>query len=400
VGEDRVMVVRPHIDTAQRRARLAVRHRLATSARTDDVSAIADSLVALHSSDPVTVYLSVVARMAHPALDPLSDALYDDHTLIRHHAMRRTLWVMTPEVTALAHAAATRGLVKPEWNRTARLVEASGITADGDAWLADAKRDTLAALHRLGAAGARKIGAEVPELTKPLHMAVGKSYAASPAAHTRVLLLLGFDGAIVRGRPTGTWINSQYTWMPMDAVVPGGLPVLEPATARAELVRRWLHAFGPATTADIQWWLGSTLGAVRAALTAVGAVEVSLDGGDTGWLLPDDLTAIPAEPFVAVLPGLDPTTIGWKQRDWYLGEHGAHLFDRNGNGGPTLWVDGEIVGSWVQRRDGSLAHRLLQDVPAKRVRELDRRLATLRDLLGDTRHTVRFPAPIQRDLLA
>jgi hypothetical protein len=27
-----------------------------------------------------------------------------------------------------------------------------------------------------------------------------------------VLLLLGFEGAIVRGRPTGTWINAEYHW--------------------------------------------------------------------------------------------------------------------------------------------------------------------------------------------
>ncbi|MEO5899891.1 MAG: winged helix DNA-binding domain-containing protein [Ilumatobacteraceae bacterium] len=395
--------MRPKVTTAQRRARLAVRHRLVASEHTDDIAAIADSLVALHSSDPVTVYLSAVARMVHPSLDAVATSLYDEHTVVRHHAMRRTLWVMTPGVTALAHAACTTGLVKPEWNRIARLLESSEITDDGDAWLTAAKRDTLAALHRLGAASTRRIGAEVPELTKPLRMAAGTSYAATPAAHTRVMILLGFDGAIVRGRPSGTWINGQYTWLPMDAIVPGGLPAIDPAVARADLVRRWLFAFGPATTTDIQWWLGSTLGAVRHALAAVDAVEVSLDqpGGGTGWMLADDLDPVDTPgPFVAVLPGLDPTTMGWKERSWYLGEHGAHVFDRNGNGGPTIWVDGEIVGSWVQRKDGTLARRLLQDVPAQRVKEIDRHLAALRDLLGDTRHTVRFPAPIQRDLLA
>ncbi len=390
----------PRISTAQRRARLAVRHRLATREHTDDVAAIADSVVALHSSDPVSVYLSAAARMIHPSLDAVSAALYDAHTLIRHHAMRRTLWVMTPEVTRLAHAASTTGLVRGEWKRMSALVEASGIADDGDAWLTAAKADTLAALHRLGSAGARRLGAEVPELTKPLHLAVGKSYAASPAAHTRVLLLLGFDGAIVRGRPSGTWINGQYTWMPMDALLPGGVGHVDPAVARAELVRRWLHAFGPGTTEDLQWWLGSTLGAVRAALAALDVVEVQLDEG-TGWLLADDVDAdVQAGRWVAVLPGLDPTTMGWKQRAWYLGQHGADVFDRNGNGGPTIWVDGEIVGAWVQRKDGRIAHRLLQAVPARRVEEIDHQLRALEALLGDTRHTVRFPAPIQPSLLA
>src|ERR1700712_2282233 len=105
----------PRIRTAARRARLAVRHRLLPHEHTDDVAAIADSVVALHSSDPVTVYLSATARMIHPSLEAVSAALYDDHSVIRHHAMRRTLWVMTPEVTRLAHAACTTGLVRGEW---------------------------------------------------------------------------------------------------------------------------------------------------------------------------------------------------------------------------------------------------------------------------------------------
>ena len=44
----------------ERRARLARRHRLLPEDRTDDVARIADDLVALHSTDPVTVYLSAM----------------------------------------------------------------------------------------------------------------------------------------------------------------------------------------------------------------------------------------------------------------------------------------------------------------------------------------------------
>ena len=94
----------------------------------------------------------------------------------------------------------------------------------------------------------------------------------------------------------------------------------------------------------------------------VGAVEVELDDG-VGFVLPDDLDPVdPPEPWVALLPGLDPTTMGWKQRGWYLDpEVGAAVFDRNGNGGPTVWVDGRIVGELgpAPRRDdrGAAAHR-------------------------------------------
>lgn len=393
------------VTVAERRARLARRHLLAPGTQVDDVASIADAVVALHSSDPVTVYLSAWARMAHPSLEAVDAALYDEHSVVRHHAMRRTLWVMTPPVAREAHAACTAGLVGTERKRIVGLVESSGVAGDGSAWLDAARRDTLDALHRLGSANTRQIGQVVPALTAPLHMSVGKPYAASPAAHTRVLLLLGFEGSILRGRPAGSWISGQYTWWPTDTIVPGGLGGLDATAARAALVRRLLYAFGPATTEDLRWWMGSTLGATRAALQAVGAVAVSVDGsddaGDGGaWLLADDLDVVRSPGhWTAVLPGLDPTTMGWNARSWYLGAHGGEVFDRSGNAGPTLWADGEIVGTWVQRKDGTLAHALLQDVSTSARRSLERQLTTLRDLFGDTRHSVRFPAPIQRRLL-
>ena len=88
----------PHrtVDDAERRARLAHRHLLLPDDRTDDLAALADALVVLHSSDPVTVYLSALVRMRTPSLAAVDRALYDERTLVRHHAMRRTLWVGTP----------------------------------------------------------------------------------------------------------------------------------------------------------------------------------------------------------------------------------------------------------------------------------------------------------------
>ena len=128
-------------------------------------------------------------------------------------------------------------------------------------------------------------------------------------------------------------------------------PTPSEADAVATLVERWLRAFGPGTVADIKWWLGSTVRAVRRALEQVGAVEVDLDGR-TGYLLADDLEPTePAEPWAALLPPLDPTTMGWFERDWYLGEYKPQLFDSTGNGGPAVWWDGRIVGGWRQEAE-------------------------------------------------
>src|SRR4051794_15769222 len=274
------------ITVEERRARLARRHRLIAAERTDDVAAIADSLVALHSSDPVTVYLSATARMADPSVDAVEKALYVDRSVVRHHAMRRTLWVATPDVVRLMHAAATRKLVGPERRRTARLLADNGV-AEPEAWLADAREQVLAALHEHGPMTARTLGERVPALRHKIVMAPGKSYSATVSAHTRVLLSLGFEGEVLRTRPTGTWINGAYTYAAADTWLDGGLGDLGEREAARDLALRWLRAFGPATFRDLQWWTGWTASTTRRALADADAVEVRVEGG-AAYVAPDD----------------------------------------------------------------------------------------------------------------
>ena len=97
-------------------------------------------------------------------------------------------------------------------------------------------------------------------------------------------------------------------------------------------------------------------------------MEVDLEG-DVGFVLSDDLELTPTpEPWVALLPSLDSTTMGWQARHWYLGSHKASLFDSNGNAGPTIWVDGRIVGGFGDVADGEVVTKLLEDVGREEVR--------------------------------
>jgi hypothetical protein len=209
---------------------------------------------------------------------------------------------------------------------------------------------------------------------------------------------MGFDGQVLRARPTGTWINGQYRWAAANAWLPGGIgAALEKQVAAAGLAAAYLRAFGPASREDLKWWAGWTVATTKRALADVGAVETT-----AGYVLPDDLAPVPDPgPSVALLPGLDPTTMGWKSRDWYLApELVPQLFDRNGNGGPSIWADGRIVGGWVQRKDGTIATELLVDAGTEARDAVDEAAHVLEKLLGDVRFTVRYPAPMQARLLA
>lgn len=392
------------IGVEERQARLAVRHRLLPGRRTDDLPALVEDLVALHSSDPVTVYLSALARMATPSIEAVSRALYDDRSLIRHHAMRRTLWVGTPETVRRLHAAATRALVPTERKRTCGMLAASGV-ADPESWLDGARDLVLSDLETHGPSTARELGARFPALARRLELASGTQYAASQAAHTRVTLNLGFTGDILRARPTGSWVNGAYRYAVADQWLPGGLGDQDPAEAAAELADHYLRRFGPATTTDVQWWTGWTKTGTVRALAAAAAVPVELDGahrgpGGRGWLAAGDEGAPDPEPWVAALPSLDPTTMGWKERDWYLPASAADAFDRRGNAGPTLWVDGRVVGAWAQTKDGRLLTHYFERVPAERRDQLAERLAVIAGQVGETRFTVRFPGLIQPRILA
>ncbi|MGB7450452.1 MAG: winged helix DNA-binding domain-containing protein [Ornithinimicrobium sp.] len=393
-----------------RRARLGARHRLTPSTRSDDVTEIAKSVVALHSTDPVSVYLGVLARMLHPSLSAVRAALYEHRSLVRHHAMRRTLWVGTPETVGVMHHACTVKIASLERRRTEQFLAQNGVERPG-VWLDDAKERVSGLVGERGPLTARQIGQALPDLARPLAMAPGKPYAATQGAHSRVVAGLGFDGVLVRTRPLGGWTGGQYAWMRVEHWSPSlHAAITDPSAdmeaAQRDLAWRWLARFGPGTTRDLSWYAGWTLAETRRALTSLEAVPVRTPEG-SAWLLPGDDagqspdvdTKAEQEPWVALLPSLDPTVMGWKGRAFYLTPGSEAAWDRNGNAGPTIWVDGAVVGAWAQRADGEIRLHYFRPVPARRRAQVARRAEQVSQWLADTRIAWRFPGAINAELV-
>jgi hypothetical protein len=314
--------------------------------------------------------------------------------------MRRTLFGVPRELAPVVQASSTLAVAAVERRKLEQMLEQAGVASPAGPWLVEVERATLAAIAELGEAAAGDLAAHVPELAIQLRLAEGTAYAANVGVSSRVVFLLGADGHLVRGRPKGRWTSGQHRWSTTADWLGAPLDELDPVAARATLAGLWLERFGPGTVADLKWWTGWTLGATRAALSTLDTVDVDLDG-TPGLVLAGDEAPVPRpKPWVALLPGLDPTSMGWKERDWYLGPHKAQVFDTNGNAGPTVWADGRIVGGWAQRKDGEVVTLLLEDVGRAVVDRVAKEAARLQDHLGDMRVTPRFPTPVDRALRA
>ncbi|MFI9322388.1 winged helix DNA-binding domain-containing protein [Kitasatospora aureofaciens] len=386
----------PVIGFGERRARLGRRQLLAPSARAARVEDVADAVVGLHATDAATVYLSACARLAEPSAAEVDRALYGDVSLVKLLSMRRTIFAVTEGLAPYVSAGAARAIAAKE---RATLLKHLRDHAEGwdAARLAETEREVLAALAVRGEATTKELGEAVPQLRETMLMSAGKAYEAKQSVGSRLLRLLASDGHVRRCRPRGSWLSSSYPW----ALAPQwpDVPVRE---ANAEVVRRWLAAYGPGTVEDVKWWTGWTLGEVRTALADVGARGVALADGAAALVLPGDEGPVAApEPWAALLPALDPAVMGWRGRDWYLRpEDVPALFDRAGNAGPTVWWCGEVVGGWAQRADGEVVWRLFRDVGVEAERAVAVEAGRLAAWLGEVRVTPRFRTPLERELVA
>lgn len=378
----------------ERRSRLARRHFLAVPAAS--AGEVVSDLVGLHATDPATPYLSLWARLPGFTVADLDAELYERRSVVKHLAMRRTLWVVGTDYLPHVQAAASDRVAANEQRKLSADAQKAGLCADGDQWLDAACRAVLRHLAEHGPTTARQLRAALPELAGTYDPAPGKRWGGDTPLAPRVLIVLSVRGDIVRGPNEGSWTVSRPRWAAATDWLSSGRDDTDPEAARAQLVSTYLRTFGPATVTDIKWWFGNTLTWARHALRDIGALEVDLEG-TPGFALPDDLDdEAPSEPSGALLPGLDPTTMGWFDRDWYLGPHRSQVFDTNGNAGPTAWWDGRVVGGWVQDTDGRVELRLLEDVGRKAHAALKSQADALTEWLDGVRISPRFPSPLSR----
>jgi Winged helix DNA-binding domain len=376
------------ITAQQRRRALVRRHYLAGDA--EGPEAVTRALVALHATDPASVYLSVLARSATTTLSDVSAAMYERRSLVRWMAMRRTLFLIARDDVPMIQAAASTPVAAMLRRRLISQLDRNGTQppVDGDlhSWVRTIEEDVQLALARRRSATGTELAADVPGLTTLIG---ARTASERPQRLTTPLLtLMSAEGRLVRATPTGPWTSRHHRWEPTTSWWPQGLPAINEADAQHELAHRWLARFGPATVEDLQWWTGWTKTNTSRALSGLPVHEVDLHG-QPGIALTDfdetetiDAGDRDAEPVAALLPALDPTPMGWKHRDWFLGIDPSAIFDRAGNIGTTLWWDGEIIGSWAVTPSGDVRTAIVAARGKETRAAVDRAAAQLHEQLN------------------
>ncbi len=385
------------IGDRERRARLAVRHRLAAGLGAGTCEDVTRTLVALHATDPAAVFLSVGARLADPAgtVERVEEALYGrPGTLVRMLAMRRTMFVVTRDAAPDVFAAAGRQIaVRERKNLLAYLADGGGWD---ERWLAAAEAEVEAALAEHGDSSGAELSRYVPRLREQVVVARGKPYEATQNVASRIIRTMAAEYRIERRRPAGSWLSSQFRWAraeplpdrPVDRGPRGGRTVL----ARGVRPRQR----GRPEVVD-------GLAARRGAQGARGDRRADRGAGRAR----PRRTSCPAttgrwsrrRPRPCCCPGSTRRRwAGSSATGTCRRSTGRRCSTRTGNVGPTVWWDGEVIGGWGQRADGTVVWRQLADRGARAAAAADEAAAALTARLAGVRITPRFRTPLEREL--
>jgi hypothetical protein len=164
-------------------------------------------------------------------------------------------------------------------------------------------------------------------------------FEAEGQALVYLLFHASYEGRIVRGPVVGR----QHLFVRTEDWLGRRPPPPERGKALAELARRYLAGFGPATEADLAYWAGLPLRDARAGLGAIANELEQHDGG-----LVDLRRRAPAADRLPpkLLPLWDDLLVGWKDKTWL--DDGGRVF-AGGVIGPAASRAGRVVGRWSAR---------------------------------------------------
>lgn len=365
------------VSLAQMNRFTLARHGLCERLALDPV-VLAGQLCGLQAQVAPGPCLGLWARLRDFSVADVERALYEERSLARLWLMRGTLHVV-PTADLPVYIGATVGLGLQRWASYLR----SGVQAEDVPWarLQEASREALS---------------RGPLSKNELIEALEASGAALPAGLPWGQFLYGLcmQGLLVHARPGGSWYHYgqvRFAWRADWTGVPDG-EILPEEEAWAQLLLRYLGAFGPATVQDFAHWAGLKVGPARAALKGVQSQlsEVHLEGDKRRfWVLQEDLPALletdPETPVPPrLLPRFDALLLGYRDKERVLpAEHHKQIFRPLAEVSAAVLVAGCVAGTWKYRLPGGRLENVslepFSPLPAEAQEKLAEEVAALEE---------------------
>jgi hypothetical protein len=367
----------PRLSWPEACARRLERQALATPSPDAEPAQVAAAMCGVHAQVMTAAEWSIGLRLSGATRTGIRAALWTERSLVKTFGPRGTV-----------HLLAARDL--PMWTAALSAVPiAPGALGDGvqlTAEQADAVVDAIAAtltggeltIDQLHDAVLARTGDWAGDEVMP-------AFGGMWPRWRQALPLAGLRGALCFGPARGRKVTytSPRSWLP-------DLRPAEEQAALAEVVRRYLHAYGPATPAQFAQWLAAprrwAADLFRSLAAELQEVEFA---GTQSWLWAGDTaTTAATPPGIRLLPYFDAYAVACQPRELLFADQAAErALSRTGQAGtfPVLLVDGAVGGLWHQR----LADRKLEvtvepfdPLTASRRSELDVEVERLGAFLG------------------
>ena len=278
-------------------------------------TAVIERLVGLQAQWPSAPYVGIWTRTTSFEREAL-ERLLERGVVIKATVMRQTLHLVTPHDYALIRAA------QSETNFP---------------WETTVAKKLAPSVRKLAAQGPITTTEALAHLERKHGLTGITARRAWRAARVRAHLLHHHETALWHGRPEGRFVALDEP------------EAHDPTEARAELLRRYLAAFGPASRRDIVAWSMLHVPEISRSLERLEPLRRFRDDQGRELLdvargpLPHPETPTP----VRFLPKWDNVLLAWADRTRVLPEkYRKRVIRMNGDVAQTFLVDGFVAGTW------------------------------------------------------
>src|SRR5437660_5141344 len=301
--------------------------------------------------------MSIWARVKGARIRQVNSAIWNDHTLVRAWAMRRTMFLLPSDQLAVFVRGTTRRAAYHFRHALSRI---------GSQQKLDELLDAV-----LGALEQPRTRSDLAEILSKSHGYKLKSKAGGgwgnkrPVPWVRVggsLLPVGWLLHVIAARDvsvSGPGDGNEATYVRADKWIPfwKDIPVEK---AERELLVKYLRAFGPTTLQDFALWAGMYVRDAKPIWQseAENLAHVDVEGWKASMLQSDLLDLEKAgldEPVVRLLPYFDSFLLGHKSHRNIV-DQGNHkkIYRNQGWVSPVLLVNGRAQGIWSHDQNKSI----------------------------------------------